>query len=191
MNTPQLEKPGAGLPFFEGLVVRWYVGPYLSRKADKDTNLRMFAMIGKRILKEADSVPNDKRDTKVLVPRMKGVEDSSRNWSVNELLEHLLITGHGMRHVIGELIAGRPSDYEVKIENFKPKGKYQGGDARQDFKAFLDETVAQLQPLPIEDKGPTHLHPWMGQFNALQWCWLLAGHSGIHCAQLQAIKKGL
>jgi hypothetical protein len=188
---PTLDKPGAGLPFLQSLYVRWYVGPYLSRKADKAHNLRLFKMVGARILKESDSVPAGKRDQKVLVPPMKGVEDSSRHWSPNEVLEHLLITGEGMRGLVVELAHGRTSDYEVKIENFKPKGKYQGGDAREDFKAFLAETVAMLEPLTIEDKGPTHLHPWMGRFNALQWTWLLAGHSGLHLAQLQAIKKGL
>ena len=131
MEQPQLEKPGAGLPFLESLYVRWYVGPFLSRKSDKEKNLRLFAMIGARILKEFASVPADKRDQKVLVPRMKGVEDSSRNWSANEVLE----------------------------------------------------------PLKIEDNGPDHKHPWLGRFNALQWTWLLAGHGGLHLAQLQAIKK--
>ena len=191
MYTPHLEKPGAGLPFLEALYVRWYVVPYLSRKADKTTNLRLFAMIGARILKEFAQVPEGRRDTKVLVPRMKGVEDSSRNWSANEVLEHLMITGQGMRGLVIELANGRTSDYEVKIENFKPKGKYNGGDAREDFKRFLDETGELLKDLKIEDKGVTHLHTWKGRFNALQWCWLLAGHSGIHYAQLREIRKGL
>jgi hypothetical protein len=187
----KLEAPGAGLPFFEALVVRWYVGPFQSRKNDKTKNLRLFSMVGARILKEFAAVPDGKRDQKVLVPRMKGVEDSSRHWSPNEVLEHLMITGEGMRGIIMELANSRTSDYEVKIENFKPKGKYQGGDAREDFKKFLDETVALLEPLAIEDRGLTHKHPWLGRFNALQWTWLLAGHGGLHLAQLQAIKKGL
>jgi hypothetical protein len=188
---PKLDKPGAGLPFLDSLFVRWYVGPIQSRKADKEKNLRLFKMVGARILKEADGVAADKRDVKVLVPKMKGIEDSSRFWSVNDTLEHLLITGHGMRKLIVELAAGRTTDWVVKIEDFKPKGKYKGGDARPDFKVFVDETVELLAPLPIEDSGLTHKHPWMGEFNALQWTWLLGGHGGIHLAQLQAIKKGL
>lgn len=191
MDQPHLEKPGAGLPFLEALIARWYVGPFQSRKNDAHKNLRLFSMAGARILKEAASVPEDKRDQKVLVPRMKGVEDSSRFWCVNEVLEHLMITGEGMRMVIKALADGKTTDYVVRIENFKPKGKYQGGDAKPDFKKFLDETVKDLEPLKIEDKGLTHLHPWLGHFNALQWTWLLAGHSGLHLAQLQAIKKGL
>src|SRR5579859_8198776 len=93
MDTPSLDKPGAGLPFFEALMVRWYVAPFQSRKADKEKNLRLFAILGGRLLKEADAVAADKRDVKVLVPRMKGIEDSSRFWCVNEVLEHLMITG--------------------------------------------------------------------------------------------------
>ncbi len=191
MEQPQLDKPGAGLPFLEALLVRWYVGPFQSRKADKEKNLRLFAMIGGRILKEAGSVAEGARDQRVLVPRMRGIEDSSRFWSVNETLEHLMITGEGMRGIVALLAQGKTSDYVVDIANFKPKGKYAGGDARPDFKKFVAETVALLEPLPIADAGPTHLHPWLGPFNALQWTWLLAGHGGLHLAQLQAIKKGL
>ena len=191
MNQPQLEKPGAGLPFFDALVIRYYVAPFQSRKADRDQNLRLFAMLGKRILKEAGDVPADKRDVKVLVPRMRGIEDSSRYWCVNEVLEHLIITGTPMRGLIEGLVKGEKSDYVVDVANFKPQGKYRGGDARPDFEKFTTETLALLKELPIKNAGPTHLHPWMGQFNALQWIWLLAGHSGIHLAQLQAIKKGL
>ncbi|UPT74152.1 MAG: DinB family protein [Elusimicrobiota bacterium] len=186
-----LPKPGAGLPFLESLYVRFYVGPFQSRKADKSKNLRLFQMVGARLLKEFSSIPAEKRDTKVLVPRMPGIEDSSRNWCPNQVLEHLMITGVPMRGLIVELANGRTSDYEVKIENFKPQGKYEGGDASQDFKKFLDETVSILDTLDVKDAGPTHKHPWLGQFNALQWTWLLAGHNGLHYNQLQAIKKGL
>lgn len=59
------------------------------------------------------------------------------------------------------------------------------------FFCFVEETVELLRPLPIADGGFTHVYPWMGAFNVLQWTWPLAGHSGIHLAQLQAIKKGL
>ncbi len=191
METPKLDKPGAGLPFFDALVVRYWVAPFQSRKADKDKNLRLFSMLGKRVLKEYDEVPAGKRDTKVLVPRMKGIEDSSRFWSANEVLEHIMIVGAPMRELIAALAAGKTSDYVVDVANFKPKGKYAGGDARPDFAAFVSETETRLRALDIVDAGPTHRHPWMGQFNALQWTWLLAGHSGIHLGQLVAIKKGL
>jgi hypothetical protein len=96
-----------------------------------------------------------------------------------------------MRTLVADLVAGRTSDFVVRIEDFKPKGKYAGGDARADFKAFVAETVAALSPLAVADAGPRHPHPWLGPFNALQWTWLLAGHSGIHLAQLAAIRKGL
>ena len=191
MEQPKLDKPGAGLPFFEALLVSFYVGPFQSRKADKDKNLRLFAALGAKIAKEADGAPADKRDVKVLVPRMTGIEDSSRYWSVNETLEHMMIVGVPMRELIVSLSQGKTSDYVVDTANFKPKGKYAGGDARADFRKFIEETGEILKPLKIEDAGPTHKHPWMGQFNSLQWTWLMPGHLGIHLKQLQAIKKGL
>jgi hypothetical protein len=191
MATPPLEKPGAGLPFFESLFVRFWVGPIQSRRAGKEQNLKLFRFLGARVLKEAKLVPPEKRDVKVLVPRMKGVEDSSRNWCANEVLEHLMITGRPMRALIETLAAGGASDYVVDIANFKPKGAYAGRDAAPDFAAFVEETAAALEKLPIADAGPPHRHPWLGSINALQWTWLLAGHSGLHLRQLQAIRAGL
>jgi hypothetical protein len=191
MEQPQLEKPGAGLPFLDSLYILWYVGPFQSRQADKAMNLRLFSLIGGRLSKEAASVPAGKLDQRVLVPRMKGIEDTSRFWSVNETLEHVMITGLAMRELVVALQAGKRSDRVVRIEDFKPKGKFEGTDARPELKKFVAETVALLEPLKIEDSGPTHRHPWMGEFNALQWCWLLSGHSGIHLNQLLAVKKGL
>lgn len=64
-------------------------------------------------------------------------------------------------------------------------------DARPALEKFIAETLALLEPLKIEDSGPAHRHPWLGELNALQWCWLLAGHSGIHLNQLLAVKKSL
>lgn len=191
VEPPQLEKPGAGLPFLESLFVRLWVGPFQSRRNSKEQNLKLFRFLGGRLLKEARLVPAAKRDVKVLVPRMKGVEDSSRHWSANELLEHLMITGRPMRGLIETLAAGKTSDYVVDIANFKPRGAYAGGDAAPDFAAFLEETAAALERLPIGDAGPVHEHPWLGPINALQWTWILAGHNGLHLRQLQAIRAGL
>jgi hypothetical protein len=113
MNQPQLDRPGAGLPFPDNLIVRWWVGPFQSRQKDAATNLRLFKMAGARVLKEMAGVPADRRDRKVLVPKMRGVEDSSRHWCANEVLEHLMITGVPMRGLIVDLAQGRTSDYEV------------------------------------------------------------------------------
>ena len=84
-----------------------YVAPIQSRKADKEKNLRLFAMVGARLLKEAGGVPEGKRDERVLVPRMKGIEDNSRFWSANETLEYVIITGQAMREVLLARVAVR------------------------------------------------------------------------------------
>lgn len=191
MDEPILAKPGAGLPFVDSLYLRWYMGPFVSRRTDKTTNLRHFTLLGSRVLREANGVPEGKRDVKVLVPTMRGIEDSSRYWSANEVLEHLMIVGTAMRGLIKNLAAGQTTDYVVRIADVKPKGKYKGGDARPDFTDFTNETVKILESLDIVDGGVRHEHPWFGGFNSLQWTWLLAGHTGIHLNQLIAIKKSL
>lgn len=52
LSEPRLEKPGAGLP------------------------------LGGRILELVKKIPHDWLETKILVPPMQGLEDSSRFWSM-------------------------------------------------------------------------------------------------------------
>lgn len=55
------------------------------------------------------------------INRTFAIEDNSRQFSVNEVLEHLVIAGTLMQNVICTLSKEREVEFDIKIENVKPK----------------------------------------------------------------------
>ena len=102
---PQLQPPGAGLPRGELFVSR--VGfrlmtPFISRKGAS----RWFRAEADRILELAWSVPRADLTKRVLIPRVRGLADSSRFWSVCMTLEHLVMVDSAILRGIEALAKG-------------------------------------------------------------------------------------
>ena len=93
MTSPdqaQLDAPGAGLPAMEH-----FIGGYLFRrglkKHDPEHFTREFQKERGRISALLNDSPQDHWHQPVLIKRPRGLEDSSRRWSVAMTLEHLPI----------------------------------------------------------------------------------------------------
>ncbi len=82
LSEPRLEKPGAGLPLGGRILNRLYYGPWVSKRADWESVDRAFTRTNARILELVKKIPHDRLETKILVPPMQGLEDSSRFWSM-------------------------------------------------------------------------------------------------------------
>lgn len=191
LTGPKLDKPGKGLPFIESVVVRFYIGPFVSKRFSPQQNTATFQKLNEKIIAELDRVEASLLEEKVLVPKLKTIEDSSRFWSVAETLEHIEIVGRNIIEVIESLASGQTPKGKVDIAAYKPKGIHSGKECREVFVCFHKEILSRLENTKIPSGGEKLFHPWMGPMNALQWQWLLAGHSGIHLAQIRHIKKGL
>jgi hypothetical protein len=129
---------------------------------------------------------------KVLVPKMRGLEDASRNWSPAMVIEHLMIAAPGMGEIATQLTQGRAPSIEVDIAKIKPTGKpFEGQDGKKIVEAFtrkMKETSEKIGR-DARDRSSTfkHVHPWFGPINAHQWNWLMASHQMIHRRQLEKI----
>lgn len=190
---PRLAPPGAGIPAVERLVggaifafSRWRGTPErFAARFDQERGLIAGLYRGR-----------DERELKerVLIPRLRGLEDSSRYWSVWMTLDHLRIVNEEITRVIGDLTRGRvpvgqASTAAVKPgENVDPSvvGSYEGSCDR------LSELVASRS-----ESLRTSLrydHPWFGPLDGAGWHALAAMHMGIHRAQIRCIldtlKKG-
>ncbi len=186
-TPPKLEAPGKGLPLIEGLIARFLFGGILSKRDSAETNLRRFEKLNQKILKTVETLSLEQLHKKVLVPRLRGIEDSSRYWSIAETLEHIEIVGEKITPLIEMLVRKEVPNIVVNIADYKPQGKYNGQDPRPAFQKFSQETLTKLQSLPIAHEKPYFNHPWLGDFSALQWLWILGGHSGIHYNQIKHI----
>ncbi len=184
-----LKRPGAGLPWFEILPARLFFAGYRRFMPLSAVNAR-FKHEGETILRLAQTVDSETGCRPVLVRRVFGIEDSSRQWSVYMLLHHLVIVDQGMMAVIESLCAGRPFEQQIKIEQVKPDPATgpEIVDSYRQTQADYQATLTRLSPLK---SAQTHDHPWFGPMNARAWHGLAAIHHTIHRRQLQAILSQL
>jgi hypothetical protein len=191
-TEPKLASPGAGIPWYQMLILRLYISPYVAARTDWSVSETRFKKITTKILKEIDGVTEAQLTTKVLVPPQMGLEDSSRYWSIAMTLEHLVIVGKVMSFGIRELTSGRIPDYKADTAAVKPFGTMSALETINKFKHFTIEEFPQLLP-SIADRNSNlkFNHPWFGGFKAQQWYWLLAAHHALHLKQIREIKKGL
>jgi hypothetical protein len=190
----KLQPPGAGLPLSQRLVIKFWLGPVVSKRATLAESRANYEGLTRKIIEKVAGVPPVKRTVKVLVKPLVGLEDSSRFWSLNDVLEHLTIVSTAIEAGILSLASGVVPDTKADTAKVKPKGA--DHDLLAEYTAFgpvllarLDEKLAKPG---LDINSPlTHRHPWFGPFTARQWYWLLGGHQGVHYQQVKEIIKGL
>lgn len=188
----KLAPPGAGLGFFTELFLQWYVNPFVSKKSTWDQCAANFVKVHSKILSVLETIPAEKADIKVLVPPQKGLEDSSRYWSVSMLVEHLLIVGMQVQTAIMRLSNEEHLTELVSTANVKPSGESTYAILLEKLKRFSADLPSDLEAHVKNRESKSKLaHPWFGPFNSKQWYWLLGIHATIHLKQLNEIKKGL
>lgn len=124
------------------------------------------------------------------IPRVIGIEESSRNWSVMMVLEHLCLTNRDILDVIVALSDGVVPRGSIDIAMYKPSADA-GYDSLDQFRALsaeYEDTIGNL----IESRGSLNTparfpHPWFGSLNAKQWHFLAGAHMVIHRRQMQKL----
>ncbi len=182
---PTLAAPGAGLPMPELLIGRMIFG--LKRlRYDHATCTTSFLTERAAIRKMVDRFPVEMRSKQVLIARPRGLEDSSRYWSVWMTLDHLRITNEAFSNIIRSLVDGIVPPKVVSTADVKPDPEVTAEtDVRyEESCSQLEQTMRQCQNLKTEKK---YAHPWFGPMDAAGWHTLSAGHMGIHREQLRRI----
>ncbi len=192
---PKLQPPGAGLPLLQKLILRYFIGPFQSKITSWNVSKTNYEKLTSKIIEAAEAVPLEKRKKKILVNPIIGLEDSSRYWSVDMLLEHLMIVGKNMESIIISLDSGVKPNVVADIAKVKPTAA-SGVDSPQnilfEFKAFAPTLMQRLDlKMKNRDSDITLKHPWFGECNARQWYFVLAAHQGIHWQQLKQIIEKL
>lgn len=190
MQEPQLEHAGAGLPFLHQVFLRFWVRPFVAAKSNWDADAKTFEVLNARTLEMVRAAPAEKLSVRVLVPPQRGLEDSSRFWSVAMTLDHMAIVGNGIAGLIVQLSRGTVPDQKVSIAAVKPSPDKPFAESLRAFEEFADKTPALLaQKVENRNSVATLDHPWFGPFTAHQWHWLLAAHQAIHLKQIREILK--
>jgi hypothetical protein len=184
---PKLAKPGAGLPFFELFVSRYFLLPRAYRRMTWEQADASFQKQGRILVELTQNISAGQLQKPVLIDRIAGIEDSSRFWSPGMVLEHLIIVGSSMMRGIVELSRGVVPSVKPDVAAVKPTGSY-GAGAVGVFQSFLAQ-YADTMNREVAERGSrkTLQHPWFGEMNAHQWHCLAAMHQGIHRKQMQKI----
>lgn len=187
-----LDKPGAGIPLYQKLFLQLYVKPFVSARSDWDADTGAFNLINGKLLEEVGKLDEAQLSKRVLVPKQRGLEDSSRYWSVAMTLEHLLIVGTGVKSIIISLSQGRVPDGKADTARVKPSGTPTAKEVLAQYRDFVAATPGEIDNAVNDRKSKARFaHPWFGPFTAHQWHWLLAVHTGLHLKQIRAIIAGL
>ena len=188
-GIPHLAPPGAGLPWLELRFARLGFG-WLSRGATKESSS---ALIGKEqslLQNLAGRCYGESGMKRILIDRLRGMEDSSRYWSVYMTLDHLRIVNVAIAGTIdllakGKRPAGTASTAQVKPD---PRSTANVIDEFDGSCRLLIATAARIDPLRTAAR---YAHPWFGELDAAQWYFLSAFHMRLHRRQVELILRGL
>ena len=185
----ELGVSGGGISSFKVLLAKYLLFPLLNKFLSWEKAWDIFDKEGQKIIELSKSIDKDKLFERVLVPKLFGLEDNSRYYSVAMTLEHLHMVGSALQVRIPILSRGEKIKKYVKIEDVKP---YKDIDKNiiYNFNEFLMIYRKKLEKNTENiDIDNTSLHPWFGEFNPKQWSVLAMVHQIVHRRQIEAILK--
>ncbi|WP_415406076.1 hypothetical protein ACLHDG_09925 [Sulfurovum sp. CS9] len=186
-----LGKAGDGLSSGRAFFLRYLGFPLLNSIISWERALDIFEKEGEKVLFLARSMKKDKLFERVLVPKLFGLEDNSRYYSVAMVIEHLIIVGSALKKRIPLLSQGKNLDKEIKIEDYKPYMEIDETiiDQYEIFlHSFRKEVEENVDNIYLENR---HEHPWFGELKAKDWSVMGAIHQMVHRRQIEAIIRGL
>lgn len=189
MSDPQLAAPGAGLPFPENFVARLLLG--LKRATGNPASFTAEFIkereVIRQLIKGRDEATLSRR---VLIRRPRGLEDSSRYWSVLMTLDHLRIVHLAFIQVISVLSQERIPEGEASTAAVKPDPGVTS-DVIAEYEASCDALLATLDKVVNFKTKARFAHPWFGPMDAHGWHALAGSHMGIHRVQIERILGGI
>ena len=179
---------------FERLVARYFFLPVKARQTSWEQSNFIFAHETDKILKLTGALTLEQMQRPVLIPRIRGIEDSSRFWSPAMVMEHLMIVAPAMADAIVRLSRGEVPDIQVDTARVKPQGSFSSAAdieaIRSAFASSMMQAHLRVSQEVRDRRSPARLlHPWFGPLAAREWNWLLGSHQWVHRKQIQAILR--
>jgi len=185
LEEPILEPPGAGLPEVELFFGR-LIFALKCRTGSRGSFTAQFERERSEIRSLVDSCGEEQRSRRVLIPRLRGLEDSSRHWSVWMTLDHLRITNEAFSRVISSLVRGSLPEGVASTAAVKPDPAV-GGEVDAMYEKSCDDLLSIIARAGDLRTELRYAHPWFGPLDASRWHALSAMHMGIHRAQIARI----
>ena len=137
-QEPKLAKPGAGLPIVEWLVAKYIIFPNRFRSTTIKHAIEQFEDESKKIIELLSGLSDEQLAQRRLIPRLQGLEDSSRYWSIAMTIQHLNIVGEGMLGIIVSLSRGKNDLPFRGIADVKPSSDVDAQGEIANFKKLTE-----------------------------------------------------
>ncbi len=187
-----LARPGAGIPLLNRWLGRFLLKPLVMRRTPWEVSERRFQSAHEKFKRELTSFQPQSLTERVLVPPMRGLEDSSRYWSAAMCARHLTIVGQEMEVLISKLTHGEGINKVADTAAVKPELEKNDPASVQEYFAFGDSLIERIQAsVGNRDSRTLFSHPWFGPMTAQEWMVLLSMHTHVHLGQVRAIRAGL
>jgi uncharacterized damage-inducible protein DinB len=182
---PRLAAPGAGLPLPELLIARLLFGwrRLTGSAADFTTQFREERQ---RIRALVARCPDERKGERVLIARLRGLEDSSRFWSVWMTLDHLRITNEAFAGVLLSLARGKAPERVVSTADVKPN-PHVTAEVVEQFEQSCEAFLKAAAATEGKTTRVRYAHPWFGPLDAHGWHALAAFHQRLHRRQIERI----
>ncbi len=184
-RLPSLAPPGAGIPVLERLI-GGAIFSVRRRLGNRETWTAEFQREREKIALQYRSLDGSTLCTRILIPRLRGLEDSSRFWSVSMTLDHLRIVNDQIVRVIGSLTRGVVPEGRASTAAVKPRDDVSAAAAAE-YEASCDRLLGLAAETTDLRTPLRYAHPWFGPLDAAGWHAMAAMHMGIHRAQIARI----
>ena len=181
----KLEIPGAGLPNFERLCIKNILVPVVRIIFTWDIALVFLKREINIIKKLVNDTPKELHQKKLIIDRTFAIEDDTRQFSINMVLEHLTIAGGTVMMVIESLSKEEEFHQAIKIENVKPKENKT--NQLDEFLEFYYKYFTYITNHQKNQSKKKKKHPWFIEFNNYDWSIFIYMHTFIHRRQIEAI----
>jgi hypothetical protein len=187
-----LAPPGAGIPLLNRWLGRFLLKPLVMRRTPWEVSEKRFQSVHEKFKRELATFQLQALTERVLVPPMRGLEDSSRYWSAAMCARHLTIVGKEMELVLSKLTHEEGIHRVADTAAVKPELSKNEPSAIQEYIDFGDSLIQRIQAaVGNRDSRATFAHPWFGPMTAKEWMALLSMHTRIHLEQVRTIRAGL
>ncbi|MGV3753748.1 MAG: DinB family protein [Verrucomicrobiota bacterium] len=187
--TAKLEAPGAGLPKVELLAARVIFG-WQRARATKESATALIRAESEAMLRLARGCSPEEGKQRVLINRLRGMEDSSRYWSIYMTLEHVRIVNMACLGAIRSLTRGQVPERVASTAAVKPSPEV-GEGVLGEFEQACDLLIKTAGGAGDIRTQARYAHPWFGPLDAAGW-YLMAGfHMRLHRRQMEEILRGV
>lgn len=188
-QEPQLDQPGAGLPAIELLMAR-RLFQWKRKRASHEQTAEIIRNERDQMVAAANELSSEAGSQQVLINRLRGLEDSSRFWSIYMVLDHLRIVNTRVAMTIHRLGREVSPEGQASTAEVKPDAEI-GPEVVQQFSDACDLLLEKAAAIENLETSATFRHPWFGPLNASGWFFMAAFHLGLHRKQMEKIQEGL